>query len=409
MHPVEKEIIELIQIKGPISFAQFMEISLYSKKHGYYSNKNPIGKFGDYYTSPHTHPLFGWVIGTQIFQMWQKLDYPSEFYLIEPGSGNGILGKTILESIKHQHPTFFDHIRYIGIDINKQTNSIANKHSFIQSVTIPLKPIKGCILSNELFDSFPVHRFKIINGSIKELFVDWSQKFIPFYGEVSNKDIIKQIGENISSFPDGYESEVCLYTSQWVKKAIEVINQGYLLTIDYGYLKHELYDKKRKNGTIQSYYNHATSYNFFENVGAQDITTHVDFTEIIEEGKSKNALILGYTSQKNFLENLGGRLYIEALRNKHKIIDSYTYNSNRFAMSSLMNPDGLGNFKVLLQGINVPNEILWGFEEENSHFSNMANGTENIPTLLADENYIPLLKGRYPLSEYENPKSWMNI
>jgi len=46
-------IMEKIQKEGPISFRDFMEMSLYYPGLGYYtSSEDKIGKSGDYYTSP---------------------------------------------------------------------------------------------------------------------------------------------------------------------------------------------------------------------------------------------------------------------------------------------------------------------------------------------------------------------
>ena len=47
-------IIEKIRKDGPISFRDFMDMSLYFPGSGYYTSPgNKIGKTGDYYTSPH--------------------------------------------------------------------------------------------------------------------------------------------------------------------------------------------------------------------------------------------------------------------------------------------------------------------------------------------------------------------
>ncbi len=49
---LRKEIVGLINKKGKITFADFMELALYHPRHGYYnSEKEKIGRMGDYYTS----------------------------------------------------------------------------------------------------------------------------------------------------------------------------------------------------------------------------------------------------------------------------------------------------------------------------------------------------------------------
>jgi hypothetical protein len=73
-----------------------------------------------------------------------------------------------------------------------------------------------------------------------------------------------------------------------------------------------------------------------------------------------------------------------------------------------MDTNGLGNFKVLLQGKNVSNQTLWGFESENTNYLQMQNNPENVPILFADETYMPLLSSHYPHSQFESRKSWMD-
>src|SRR3990167_9711395 len=65
-------IIEEINRKGKITFAEFMQMALYHPKYGYYnSDKERVGRFGDYYTSPAVHGIFGELIVRQLEEMWR--------------------------------------------------------------------------------------------------------------------------------------------------------------------------------------------------------------------------------------------------------------------------------------------------------------------------------------------------
>jgi hypothetical protein len=55
----EAEIRRRIRERGPITFAEFMELVLFWPQGGYYLQREPIGPSGDYYTSPLVHPAFG--------------------------------------------------------------------------------------------------------------------------------------------------------------------------------------------------------------------------------------------------------------------------------------------------------------------------------------------------------------
>ena len=84
----EAEIRGLIEAKGSICFAEFMQVALYHPMGGYYTSARAIGAAGDYFTSPAAHPVFGALIAVQLHRMWQLLDSPSNFDAIEMGAGD---------------------------------------------------------------------------------------------------------------------------------------------------------------------------------------------------------------------------------------------------------------------------------------------------------------------------------
>ena len=94
---VESEIWRRIREQGRITFAEFMELALFWPNGGYYSNPDNIGPKGDFYTSPSAHPAFGALVCVQVFQMWQLLDCPPTFWLVEMGAGGGLLCHDLVE------------------------------------------------------------------------------------------------------------------------------------------------------------------------------------------------------------------------------------------------------------------------------------------------------------------------
>jgi SAM-dependent MidA family methyltransferase len=97
-------ILTQLEEKGPIPFSQFMEWCLYHPEYGYYqSERVKIGKEGDYYTSPCVHPLFGQLIGKQLFQMAKILGGKS-FDVVEMGGGRGFLCQDILNWARKKAP-----------------------------------------------------------------------------------------------------------------------------------------------------------------------------------------------------------------------------------------------------------------------------------------------------------------
>ena len=91
---------------------KFINLSLYDKKFGYYMNKDPFGKKGDFVTSPNISRLFSEIIAIWILNFWQSLGSPKKFNLIELGAGNGEMMKVLIESLKN-FPFFFESCNFI--------------------------------------------------------------------------------------------------------------------------------------------------------------------------------------------------------------------------------------------------------------------------------------------------------
>jgi hypothetical protein len=71
------------------------------------------------------------------------------------------------------------------------------------------------------------------------------------------------------------------------------LKKGFVLTIDYGYPSKELYAPHRKEGTLLCYYRHRASENPYERLGEQDITSHVNFTSLIQKGEEVGLHLTG--------------------------------------------------------------------------------------------------------------------
>src|SRR5439155_7747643 len=78
----------MISDRGPVTFADFMEVALYDPQAGYYA-RPPVGEGGDFVTSPHVSPAFGVLLAHQVDELWELLDKPEPLWLIEAGAGDG--------------------------------------------------------------------------------------------------------------------------------------------------------------------------------------------------------------------------------------------------------------------------------------------------------------------------------
>jgi len=138
-----------------------------------------------------------------------------------------------------------------------------------------------------------------------------------------------------------------------------------VLTIDYGYLTEELYTPQRRNGTLLCYHRHSTNEDPYRLVGEQDITTHINFSQLIEAGEEAGLKKAWYGEQYRFL--LGVGLMEELIRLEAEAKDEKEKLKHRLALKKLMLPEGgMGDtFKVLIQskGVDDPKLLCmrkWG-------------------------------------------------
>lgn len=360
---LEKEIVDLINSKGKMTFADFMELALYHPEYGYYtSRKEKIGKAGDYYTSSDVHSVFGELIARQLEQMWRLLG-GNRFTVVEIGAGKGWLCHDILNFIRDEYPGFFEKIDYKIVEIShdmieKQSNTLKGLEEKVSWESFSedgfsFNPIEGCFLSNEFVDSLPVHQVTVENDCIKEIYVTTKDDlFCEKIDEPSTPELENYFKELKADLREGQKAEVNLKALDWVKNISGCLNRGFVITIDYGHLAEVLYSEERYRGTLMCYYEHTTSENPYERVGNQDITSHVNFSSIMEGGIKSGLSTTGFVRQSNFLIALG-------ILNKMSDVQGDT--GKLMTMKNLLMPGGMGDvFKVLIQHKGIDNPKLVG-------------------------------------------------
>jgi len=360
---LRKEIVDLINVKGKITFADFMEFALYHPEYGYYtSGKDKIGKKGDYYTSSDVHSVFGGLIARQLEQMWRLLG-SGRFTVVEIGAGKGWLCHDILSCIRDEYPGFFEKIDYKIVEISRdlierQSDTLKDFEAKVSWESysedgFSFNQIEGCFLSNEFVDSLPVHQVIVEDNCLKEIYVTTTDGvFCEKIDELSNHELENYFNELKIDLKDGQRAEVNLKALDWIKNIYRCLNRGFVITIDYGHLAEELYSEERHRGTLICYYEHTTSENPYERVGNQDITSHVNFSSIIEEGIKSGLRTTGFARQSNFLIALG-------ILNKMNDVKGDV--SKLLTMKNLFLPGGMGDvFKVLIQHKGIENPELIG-------------------------------------------------
>jgi SAM-dependent MidA family methyltransferase len=353
------KIIQKIKSEGPIPFKVFMEMVLYDPEAGYYpSSREKIGPGGDFYTSPEVHPSFGRLIANQLAEMAELiLKDHDHFDWVEAGPGTGNLALHILKRLQEACSEVYTRMTYYMVEpssglIQRQKElfkafpALSQKIRWVTSLE-ELPSLQGAIFSNELLDSFPVHRVTWKRG-LQEIFVAYDgDQFIEILKPPSDPEIENYFKMSPVSWIEGQEGEVNLNAVLWIREAGRKLKKGFVITIDYGDLYEELYSVKRKKGTFLCYRNHKTNDNPYEWIGEQDMTSHVNFSALQKFGVEEDLSPLGYLEQSHFLIGLG---MIEEIDQYFQTVKDASRDPTFQAMKHLIHPEGLGPiFKVLIQ------------------------------------------------------------
>jgi len=299
------KIINILKEKKSIPLDQFMNISLYDKKFGYYMKKNPFGKEGDFITAPLISNLFGEMIAIWCVAFWEYIGKPKKILLVELGPGDGSLCKDLLR-IFRQFKNFYN-----SLEINLL--EISDKLKTIQKLKINNRKVKwikkikeiNCgpviFLGNEFFDALPIKQIYKKKKLFFEKHVALSKnnKKIRFLNKKANNSLIRRV-QKLNLISMGNTIEYPLEAIKFLGAIAKIINKfdGGLLTFDYGYTT-----KKNKN-TLQSVKKHKCT-NIFSTPHHSDITSHLNFKLFHEILKKNNLNVEKITTQNEFLKKIG--------------------------------------------------------------------------------------------------------
>ena len=349
----EAEVRRRIRKLGRITFAEFAEVALYHPGGGYY----PQAPLNDYFTSPQVHPAFGALLARLAHRVWDRLEHPFRFDVIELGSGNSQLAHDFTSYSKDLCEDFRSALHYVAVERSRpRTQDAATGFDRLVASGAPLRNVNGLVISNELVDAFPFHRFEISAGAVREIYVTIDgEAFREALGEPSTPLIEERLEKLDCRLPDGFRGEVNLGIGPLMTRIASALDSGVVLTIDYGEQARDLYSAGRSAGTLRTFQRHLVGDRPYASIGSQDITSSVDFTALEDEGEKAGLRSLGMTTQAEALASLGIQ---DAVRQPswaglHPSVRA----QNRLALEELVSPEGLGGFKWLFQskGLEVSN------------------------------------------------------
>jgi SAM-dependent MidA family methyltransferase len=299
---------------GWIDFARYMEMALYTPGLGYYSGgQQKFGESGDFITAPEISPLFAQTLAKPVAQVLSKMGGGC---VIEFGAGSGKLAAELLNELQQQNvlPE-----KYLIIELSAELKhrqqqtlqqyipDLIDRVEWLEA--LPAQSLNAVVLANEVLDAMPVQRFVKTNQGLQALGVNVQNGAFGFCEKPATKNLAQSIAhiekELERPLGEDYSSEINLNIQPWLQSISDLLNQGAVYLIDYGYPRSEYYAIERHMGTMMCYYRHRALDDVFFLPGLTDITAFVDFTAVAEAGLEAGFEINGFTSQANFLINCG--------------------------------------------------------------------------------------------------------
>ncbi|MGK2898723.1 MAG: class I SAM-dependent methyltransferase [Burkholderiaceae bacterium] len=295
----------LARAGGWLPFDRFMALALYSPGLGYYANRSR--KFGmlpqsgsDFVTAPGLSPLFGRALARQV---GQALRWSDTREVWEFGAGSGALAGQLLDALGAQVD------RYTIVDLSgslreRQRKRLAAQGARVRWVDALPEAMQGVVVGNEVLDAMPVQLLHFDGAR-------WFERGVVARGEAfawSDRPttLVPPLDAALlARIEPGTVTEIHPQAEAFIATLAERLTRGAAFFIDYGFPQAEYYHPQRSGGTLMCHRAHRADTDPLVDVGAKDITAHVDFSAIALAGQEHGLDVLGYTTQAHFLINCG--------------------------------------------------------------------------------------------------------
>ncbi len=346
---------EIAQSGGWIGFDRYMELALYAPGLGYYGGgAAKFGGAGDFVTAPEISALFGHTVARQVAEILEATGGD----VLELGAGTGRLAADLLQALADlgRLPERY-RILEVSADLaDRQKQRLLHLDAALASRVVWIDRVPGSfhgvIVANEVLDALPTHLILWQEDVVLERGVSRAGDGFVWEDRAIADPILLAQAQRLCP-PPPYLSEIGVSAPALVRTLAGALDRGVLLAIDYGFGEREYYHPQRDRGTLMCHYRHRAHDDPFFLPGLQDITSHVDFTAATCAATQSGLDALGYTTQAQFLINLG----ITDLMAGTPARDAAAYLPLAAQAQKLLSPAEMGElFKVIAfgRGLQLP-------------------------------------------------------
>jgi SAM-dependent MidA family methyltransferase len=293
--------------------------------YGYYnSDRVKLGAKGDFYTSAHVAPVFARLLARHFESLWKALGNPARFDLLELGPGDGQFAAELLPWIAHRFPELSSCLHYTAIEqsprlrarLAKALSPFSDRARVLETLPPPSASqdrFCGIVFANEFFDALPVHLL-VWRGD------HWMERCVSLEGEnvlwCEAPPSEPWLADQAETFfsptlppadrPEGWVAELSPLAGYWIRRIALSLHRGEVLIVDYGYTLEEWRAGRFLQGSALAYHRHHALEDLLANPGEQDLTAHVNFSEMTRSAKEAGLQESGpLRSQSQFLLELG--------------------------------------------------------------------------------------------------------
>ena len=350
--------------RGPIPFAEVVDLALYQAEGGFYASGGQAGRRGDFLTSPEVGPLFGAVVARALDTTWSELGSPDVFTVVEVGAGRGALARAVLAATPRCGPA----LRYLLVE-----RSASQRASHAQHLTLdppafafasapddddesepplpvgagpivvslpelPRLPGPCLVLANELLDNLPF--------GLRERTADgWADVCVGLEGDGLVEVVVPSEDRTGPEAAVGARIPEQARAADWVQEARRLAApDGRVIAIDYASTTIDMATRPWREW-VRTYRRHERGTHPLDRLGQQDITCEVAIDQLPRPDQDR--------SQAEWLLAHGlGDLVEEGRaiwRERAAIGDlvAVRARSRTVEAEALVDPSGLGAFRVL--------------------------------------------------------------
>jgi SAM-dependent MidA family methyltransferase len=329
-----------------------MESALFDPQDGYYTTRASLGFDGDYVTSPDLGPAFSRALARGVADLWSLLGKPSGWDLVEAGAGRGILMRDLLAALERERGEAARGARPAIVEVSprlraQQSLALEGRALRWASVAHSLAPIHGVLFANEVLDAFPVHVLMRTPEGVREVFVGEEDGRLAEMLRRPSADLAWRMPEAV---PAGGRWETSPAAEGWIASLAAALASGYIVLVDYGGEQTELLAREGA-GTVRGFTRHRLVEDPLADPGSHDLTASVDFSAIRRAAEGAGLRFAGSSTQREVLIALGIR---EVAPRPSTPVEQLRAASRRSAIDALLDPNGLGAFKVVCFAKDAP-------------------------------------------------------